>query len=892
MNAEPIHLVKYIYGSTTGNSSKSVIPFSELNLDLRENKLLHSIWTGLDNNIFQALAKDLSLIPAEKIDSAEKEYIIILLVKSQNLTRSDFYQSLTKSGLRPLIAPKDRDKEQEKRYYPIITVCFTDITSLYTEEREKDDNGERDWNEVIYKTFDIDPRVKFLDSSIWNRFAPINSPHDKTFQFKKTLSGILKDIISYYRLGLYYSIASNTMLEFQMRMFVNSYIAKYSEKGHSSLVTPFKFHSESQMRRKAEQEINFLTKDWNGESLLNALNWRMLIVDDQAADSISILESKERTWGKDKAASKKDLIRRPLDQLYKKISKLDKASIDNKLVVDSIPKTILPDDEHKIADEDGQGNEPKDISILNYTEHLLKEKAYDIIFLDYLLGPKEDSETEREYGFQFLLDLLEDNRKAEPEFKYDYSGRYWIFPISSFPHALPDKLVQLGISHLHEIWHISQGGDPISTPHLYAYNLFRFIKQRISEYFLYPSAFRVFLNKAIIHCQDEDNKTWINTLKSSIKSLREKMNTVDDIYYDPFSTSLFINSIKWFLKSQKKDFFNHLLNTIDDLLNELSQGCNGERIDDLLNELTSTNKDYLTSLSILIRKVQEQRNKNIKIAQSRIKEIANLNGEQLDLSNLKLEEIPESIKTIERLEELNLSNNCISDIPEFLLKIEYLKSIDLRNNRLSEFPSILLELKDLKSIKLENNFIQEFPPSEVLKKLNLSKEPQNELLNTEERHRQKDELIKRNKVFISYSRLDMDWLEKIKTPHLDGLKNLGIKVEFWDDNVINPGKPWREEIEKALSTTKVALLLISGHFLNSEFIKTEELPLFFEAQEKKDLTIIPFHISPSLIELHPKLNKIQSFNDPLKPLSAIKDANEQENEILNLIRHLIKLMQE
>lgn len=894
MKPEPIFLTKYVFDDKT----KKIVPLSSLDFRQKEYELFN-LWHSLDG-LFEEAGKELLKGPkfkgvklemADKIkEGTDEKYIILLLVKSKNLTESSFYDALMSSKLRPFIHPKDKDKEQDDRYFPILTICFTDITSLHTEEREGLGQRERDWNEAAYKTFNIDPRVKFLDSSIWNRFAPITSPYKPPIQFKETFKDILEDLLFYYQKGLYYSIASNTMLEFQMRMFVNSYIAKYNERGHSSLVTPFKFHSESQMKRKAEQEIAFLRKKWNGDSLIEKLEWRMLIVDDQASNPISVFEDK----AEEVKTTKKELIRLPLDQLYLG----EGLDPEKMLIVDS------PPDAHLYAEKeaDMEENEPeKDDfqSVLNYAYDQLRERAYDIIFLDYLLGLKEGSDTEREYGFHFLLELLEDNRsrssstspKNEPEFKYDYSGRYWIFPISSFPHALPDKLVQLGISHLHEIWHISQGGDPISSPHLYAYNLYRFIKQRVSQYFLYPSAFRVFLNKAIIHCQDEDNQTWINTLQGSIRSLKEKMNSLDDIHYDPFLTSRFINSIKWFLKTQKKQFFNHLLDTIESLLKESTQGCNEKEIKKLQKKLTSIKKEYNDSLSILIRKIKDHREQKLKIAELRINEIAKLKGEQLNLSNLNLETVPDSIVKVERLVELDLSNNCLSTLPDSLLENKFLKTIDLRNNRFSKFPLVLSKFEDLKTIRLDYNFIKSFPPEEEIEKFGISltsqiekKEPEKELkpiLNT----------TKRDRLFISYSRMDMFWLEKIKSPHLDGLKKLGINFEFWDDNTINAGESWREEIQKALASTKVALLLISGHFLNSEFIKEEELPLFYKAQKKGELTIVPFHISPSLVELSPEINNIQSFNDPKNPLTTM-ESNEQEKMIIKLIRHLIKLMQE
>ncbi|NJL77277.1 MAG: hypothetical protein HC892_21905 [Saprospiraceae bacterium] len=122
--------------------------------------------------------------------------------------------------------------------------------------------------------------------------------------------------------------------------------------------------------------------------------------------------------------------------------------------------------------------------------------------------------------------MLADSRStASPKLRYDFSGKFWIFPISSFPYALMDKLNQMGISQTHEIWYIAQGADPICTPHLFAYNFYRLLKNRISEYFLYPSAFRVFMNRILAYSNDKELK-WTDTLNFSIESLDKRTKTL------------------------------------------------------------------------------------------------------------------------------------------------------------------------------------------------------------------------------------------------------------------------------------------------------------------------------------------------------------------------------
>jgi predicted acylesterase/phospholipase RssA len=87
--------------------------------------------------------------------------------------------------------------------------------------------------------------------------------------------------------------------------------------------------------------------------------------------------------------------------------------------------------------------------------------------------------------------------------------------------------------------------------------------------------------------------------------------------------------------------------------------------------------------------------------------------------------------------------------------------------------------------------------------------------------------LARKQVFISYSHLDHAWLDVIKAPLEPYVTSHGLQV--WDDTRIPPGELWRDAINKALASTRVALLLVSPRFLNSEFIRTEELGYFLEA---------------------------------------------------------------
>ena len=119
----------------------------------------------------------------------------------------------------------------------------------------------------------------------------------------------------------------------------------------------------------------------------------------------------------------------------------------------------------------------------------------------------------------------------------------------------------------------------------------------------------------------------------------------------------------------------------------------------------------------------------------------------------------------------------------------------------------------------------------------------------------------RTRVFVSYSHADEKWLEMLQV-HLAPLERSGNVVR-WDDKKISPGQEWRKEIENAIRSAKVAVLLISANFIASEFIAKNELPPLMKAAKQDGTVILPVIISPCVMG---SLSEFQAVNSPSKPL--------------------------
>ena len=135
----------------------------------------------------------------------------------------------------------------------------------------------------------------------------------------------------------------------------------------------------------------------------------------------------------------------------------------------------------------------------------------------------------------------------------------------------------------------------------------------------------------------------------------------------------------------------------------------------------------------------------------------------------------------------------------------------------------------------------------------------------------------RDLVFISYSHSETDeqWLLRLR-------KQLGPlvrrnSINLWLDDKIGTGTRWEKEILRAIGRAKVAVLLVSPDYLDSDFIYEKELPAIIVAAESGELKIIPIHLSASMYH-KTDLNDYQAAHSPAHPLDRLSPG--EQNEVL------------
>lgn len=142
----------------------------------------------------------------------------------------------------------------------------------------------------------------------------------------------------------------------------------------------------------------------------------------------------------------------------------------------------------------------------------------------------------------------------------------------------------------------------------------------------------------------------------------------------------------------------------------------------------------------------------------------------------------------------------------------------------------------------------------------------------------------RDQVFISYSHLDREWLNRLQTM-LRPLVRQGT-ISVWADTEIEPGDKWKREIEEALDSAKAAVLLVSDNFLASDFIAHSELPPLLNAAEKEGVKILWVAVSHCLYE-ETEIKDYHAVNNPNRPLDSLPP-DEQKQVLADICRKIKK----
>jgi hypothetical protein len=128
----------------------------------------------------------------------------------------------------------------------------------------------------------------------------------------------------------------------------------------------------------------------------------------------------------------------------------------------------------------------------------------------------------------------------------------------------------------------------------------------------------------------------------------------------------------------------------------------------------------------------------------------------------------------------------------------------------------------------------------------------------------------RERVFISYCHKDAGWLERVRE-QLAVLEGEGL-ISIFDDTLIGAGEDWYARLDQEMLRAKLAVLLVSAPFLNSNFIRVEEIPRLFDKHAEGGMKIYPILVEACSWKQVKWLARLQLRPPGAKPISSLRRA--------------------
>jgi pimeloyl-ACP methyl ester carboxylesterase/tetratricopeptide (TPR) repeat protein len=142
-----------------------------------------------------------------------------------------------------------------------------------------------------------------------------------------------------------------------------------------------------------------------------------------------------------------------------------------------------------------------------------------------------------------------------------------------------------------------------------------------------------------------------------------------------------------------------------------------------------------------------------------------------------------------------------------------------------------------------------------------------------------------NRIFVSYSHKDRDWIERLKVMIAPYLRAAESELDLWEDTQLEAGQQWDVKIQSALESAGVALALVSADFLASPYVMEKELPALIKAADEGGLRLLWVYISAAGWE-ETQVSHFQATHDTKTPLDS-RPVSEQE-EILKSVARQVK----
>ncbi len=140
-------------------------------------------------------------------------------------------------------------------------------------------------------------------------------------------------------------------------------------------------------------------------------------------------------------------------------------------------------------------------------------------------------------------------------------------------------------------------------------------------------------------------------------------------------------------------------------------------------------------------------------------------------------------------------------------------------------------------------------------------------------------------IYCSYAHKDNELRDQLET-HLSSLKQQGI-INVWHDRDISAGTEWKEETDRYLNRAHIILLLISQHFIASDYHFGIEMKRALERSDAREALVIPIILRPcDWRELPFSKLQVLPFNE--KPIIRWTHRDDAYQEIAQAIREWVQ----
>lgn len=253
------------------------------------------------------------------------------------------------------------------------------------------------------------------------------------------------------------------------------------------------------------------------------------------------------------------------------------------------------------------------------------------------------------------------------------------------------------------------------------------------------------------------------------------------------------------------------------------------------------------------------------------------------------------LNNLKELRELGLNFNKISSKlnSNLLNNLSQLETLYLKNNRIEEVSATFLDgLSALKEIYLQGNPIQNIPQELLETNENILAQIKNYFTIPYNKHIISPNITnKLPKIFISYSKKDLEYLDDLET-HLSMLERQKL-IDTWN---VGDSQNIKATIDTEVKTADIILLLVSARYLANLEIWDNEITIAVERHKRKEAILIPIILSlcdwtnspfAGLVTL-PKnstvsgMDRDEAFAQIAKELKNILAGLKQERNPLNL----------